>query len=196
VKHSAATGKVQNAKSEARSTKHIQINQAQMNGNNSFCSFGYSSFGVLNLSRISKFVLRALCILGIVSLASLGCSSKPKAVQLSGKVTFKGQPVPAGYITFMPDVGNGNTGSTKLIKIKDGIYDSSTEPSDQALTPGAYQLRIAGFDGQTLPRFNQGKQLFNPVEETFVVPDNVSTKDFTIPDSAGQNVLITPTVDP
>jgi len=126
---------------------------------------------------------------------ALGCSPKPKTVQLSGKVIFKGQPVPAGYIIFMPDVGNGNRGSNKLVKIKDGVYDSSQEPPDQALTPGAYQLRIAGFDGQILPRFNQGKQIFNPVEETFVVPDNVSTKDFTIPDSAGQNVQISPTVD-
>src|SRR5262245_11790557 len=126
---------------------------------------------------------------------ALGCSPKPKTVQLSGKVTFKGQPVPAGYIIFMPDVGNGNRGSSKLLKIKDGVYDSSQEPPDQALTPGAYQLRIAGFDGQILPRFNQGKQIFNPVDETLVVPDNVSTKDFTIPDSAGQNVQISPTDD-
>ena len=128
-------------------------------------------------------------------LITVGCSPAPKTVQLSGKVTFKGQPVPAGYITFMPDVGNGNSGSTKLLRIKDGIYDSSTEPPDQALTPGAYQLRIAGFDGQVQPRFNQGKQIFNPVEETFVVPNTVTTKDFTIPDSAGQNVLVTPTDD-
>ena len=167
-----------------------------MNLDNSFCRFGHSSFRTLNLFRISNFVLRVLGIASILSLASVGCNSKPKPIQLSGKVTFRGQPVPAGYITFMPDVGNGNRGSTKLIKIKDGVYDSSQEPPDQALTPGAYQVRIAGFDGQVLPRFNQGKQLFNPVEEPFVVPDITATKDFTIPDSAGQNVLITPTVDP
>jgi len=149
----------------------------------------------LNSFRISSFALRALCIFGIVSFAALGCSRKPKPVQLSGKVIFKGQPVPAGYITFMPDVGSGNRGSTKLLKIKDGVYDSSQDPPDQALTPGAYQLRIAGFDGKTQPRFNQGKQIFNPVQETFVVPDTVSTKDFTVPESAGQNVQITPTDD-
>lgn len=134
-------------------------------------------------------------MVGAFGLAGVGCSRAPKPIQLSGKVTFKGQPVPAGYITFMPDVGSGNKGSTKLIKIKDGVYDSSQAPPDQALTPGAYQLRIAGFDGHIQPRFNQGKQLFNPVEESFVVPNNVSTKDFTVPDSAGQNVLITPTDD-
>jgi len=160
---------------------------------------------IAKLHRVTHFEIRAfnLFAIGHLRLAVValvlghfvfgGCSSKPKPVQLSGKVIFKGQPVPAGYITFMPDVGN--RGSIKLLKIKDGVYDSSQAPPDQALTPGAYQLRIAGFDGQTQPRFNQGKQIFNPVEETFVVPDKVSTKDFTIPDSAGQNVQISPTDD-
>jgi hypothetical protein len=165
-----------------------------MNENSCLNRFGNSSFLLLNLFRISNFVLRVLCLF-TVSLATIGCTTKPKPVQLSGKVTFKGQPVPAGYIIFMPDVGNGNRGTTKLLRIKDGVYDSSQEPPDQALTPGAYQLRIAGFDGNIQPRFNQGKQIFNPVEETCVIPDSVSTKDFTIPDSAGQNVLISPTDD-
>ena len=149
----------------------------------------HSQFGTWNL-----FVIWCL-VLGHSSLAGLGCTAKPKRIQLSGKVTFKGQPVPAGYITFTPDVGSGNRGSIKLLRIKDGVYDSATAPPDQALTPGAYQLSIAGFDGKVQPRFNQGKQIFNPVEETFDVPDGVSTKDFTIPDSAGQNVLISPTDD-
>jgi hypothetical protein len=125
----------------------------------------------------------------------LGCSSKPKPAQLSGKVIFKGQPVPAGYIAFTPDVGNGGRGSIKVLQIKDGVYDSSREPPDQALPPGPYLLRIAGFDGKTIPLWGQGKQIFNPVDETFVVPDGVNTKDFTIPDAAGQNVKILPTAD-
>jgi hypothetical protein len=125
----------------------------------------------------------------------IGCSSKPKAAQLSGTVTFKGQPVPAGYIAFTPDVGNGGRGSIKVLQIKDGVYDSSKEPPDQALTPGPYLLRIAGFDGKPVPFWGQGKQIFNPVDDTCVVPDGVSSKDFTIPDSAGQNVKILPTAD-
>ncbi len=126
---------------------------------------------------------------------TLGCSRAPKPVQLSGKVIFKGEPVPAGYIAFTPDVSNGGRGSIKVLQIKAGVYDSSKEPPDQALIPGAYLLRIAGFDGKTIPLWGQGKQIFNPVDETFVVPDSVSTKDFTIPDSAGQNVKILPTAD-
>lgn len=157
--------------------------------------FGHVCFCQLNSFRVSDFVVRVLCVASLVLLAFPGCAQKPKPVQLSGKVIFKGQPVPAGYITFMPDVNNGNRGQTKLLKIKDGVYDSAQDPPDQALTPGAYHVRIAGFDGKTQPRFNQGKQIFNPVAETLVVPDTVSTKDFTIPDSASQNLIITPTDD-
>jgi hypothetical protein len=149
----------------------------------------------VEIANNTVFPMIARSTIVLILIFFIGCNSKPKPVQLSGKVAFKGQPVPAGYIIFMPDVGNGNRGTTKLIKIKDGIYDSAQAPPDQALTPGAYQLRIAGFDGQTQPRFNQGKQIFNPVGDSFVVPDKVSTKDFTIPDSAGQNVQVSPTDD-
>jgi hypothetical protein len=137
----------------------------------------------------------ALRILVCTLFLATGCTAKPKTAQLSGKVIFKGQPVPAGYIAFTPDVGNGGKGSIKVLQIKGGAYDSSKEPPDQALTPGPYLLRIAGFDGKTIPLWGQGKQIFNPVEDTFVVPDGVSTKDFTVPDSAGENVKILPTAD-
>jgi hypothetical protein len=111
------------------------------------------------------------------------------------KGNLQGPAVPAGYIAFTPDVGNGGRGSIKVLQIKDGIYDSSKEPPDQALVPGPYLLRIAGFDGKTIPLWGQGKQIFNPVDDTYVVPEGVSTKDFTVPDSAGENVKILPTAD-
>jgi len=59
----------------------------------------------------------------------VGCSSKPKPAQLSGMVTFKGQPVPAGYVSFTPDVEKGNKGQLRVFQIKDGAYDSAKEAS-------------------------------------------------------------------
>src|SRR4029450_3432275 len=146
-----------------------------------------SSSATNNPSQTS--MIRALFLSLCLALV-LGCAAKPKPTHLSGKVTFKGQPVPAGYIAFTPDVGKGGRGPIKVVHIKDGVYDSSKEPPDQALTPGAYLLRIDGFDGKPIPLWGQGKQIFNPVNDTYVVPDGVSTKDFTVPDSAGGNVKI------
>ena len=122
------------------------------------------------------------------------CNSKPEPAQLSGKVTFKGQPVPAGYITFTPDVAAGTLGQNKVMQIKEGVYDSAKE-SEPGINPGTYQIRIAGFDGIKIPFFGQGKQIFNPIQDQFKVPDGKTTKDFVVPDSAGENVRIEKTAD-
>ena len=97
--------------------------------------------------------------------AGFGCSSQPELAQLSGKVTFKGQPVPAGWISFTPD---GPKGSIRVCQIKDGVYDSSKE-GQPGVYPGRNLIRIAGFDGKVIPLWGQGKQIFNPIDDTFDV---------------------------
>jgi len=125
----------------------------------------------------------------------LGCSSKPKPAQLSGMVTFKGQPVPAGYVSFTPDVEKGGKGGVRVFQIKDGAYDSAKD-TPPGINPGSYYVRIAGFDGKRIPMYGQGKQIFNEVTDLYVdVPEGTTTKDFVIPESAGQNVKIQPTAD-
>jgi len=126
---------------------------------------------------------------------AFGCSSQPKPAELSGKVTFKGQPVPAGFISFTPDVGKGNKGQVRVLQIKDGAYDSSKE-TPPGINPGAYFLQVNGFDGKQLKFYYQGKQIFNQwTDIQFTVPDGTSTKDFEVPPSLGENVKITPTSD-
>jgi hypothetical protein len=139
-------------------------------------------------------VMQKLLILVSALAVFLGCSSKPQPSQLSGKVTFKGQPVPAGYISFTPDVTKGGLGPTQVMQIKEGVYDSSKE-GEPGINPGVYLLEIAGFDGKRIPMYGQGKQIFTPVKDTHTVPQGTSTKDIVIPDSAGQNVKIQPTAD-
>jgi len=139
-------------------------------------------------------VRRILIVLTCLAVLS-GCSSKPKPAQLSGKVTFKGQPVPAGYVSLAPDVGNGTKGPLRVFQVKDGVYDSAKD-TPSGIDPGSYMVRIAGFDGVKIPFFGQGKQIFNEVTDLYItVPDGTSTKDFVIPESAGQNVKIQRTAD-
>ena len=123
-----------------------------------------------------------------------GCSSQAKLAQISGKVSFKGQPVPAGWISFTPDVAAGALGQVRVFQIHDGAYDSAKE-TEPGIAPGAYQVRIAGFDGKKIPFYGQGKQIFNPIEDKYTVPSGATTKDFVIPESAGKNVKIQPTAD-
>jgi hypothetical protein len=133
------------------------------------------------------------CAILVVTLA-IGCKPGPKVSKISGNVTFKGKPVPAGYITFTPDVATGTLGQVVGFQIRDGKYDSQSNVPP-GLAPGTYKIRIGGFDGVKIPLWGQGKQIFNPVEDNCVVPEGSSTKDFEIPASAGQNVKIEPTAD-
>ncbi len=130
----------------------------------------------------------------LLAMIVTGCSNEPKLVQLSGKVTFKGKPVPAGYITLTPDVASGTLGQTVGFQIENGAYDSNKE-TPPGIGPGVYKVMIAGFDGKKIPMFGQGKQIFNPIEQQLTVSEGTVTQDFTIPESAGENVRIQPTAD-
>jgi hypothetical protein len=135
-------------------------------------------------------------LLGLVAVlgVAIGCSKVAKTGQLSGKVTFNGKPVPAGYISFMPDTSAGNKGPVKVVQFRDGVYNTA-EAEDPGIFPGANVIQIAGFDGKKLPYYPQGKQIFNPYELRETLPEGTSTKDFTIPASAANNLKIQPTSD-
>jgi hypothetical protein len=131
------------------------------------------------------------CLLLLV--AATGCGeSGPKLVPISGTVTYKGAPVPAGYISFTPPPGGG---AVRVIQIKDGKFNSAEMVGDKGVHPGNNTVVIAGFDGKVIKLFGQGKQIFNPVTEEMTVPDGPSTKAIVYPDAAGKNVKIEPTSD-
>jgi hypothetical protein len=135
-------------------------------------------------------------VLTVLLTVAAGCSTQPevKKVQVSGKVTFNGQPVPAGWISFQPDGSQGNPGrEVRLVMIKDGVYDSSKEKDAAGVYPGPTIIRIAGFNGKPEPLFYQGKQIFNPHEFRGTV--QAGSKDYEVPESAAQNLVITPTAD-
>jgi hypothetical protein len=133
---------------------------------------------------------RLVCVALVVGTFG-GCAKEAKMAQLSGKVTFKGKPVPAGWISFQPGIGGG---AVKVVQIKDGGYDSAQE-KDPGVPPGPMTVRIAGFDGVHINWFPQGKQIFNAWDTQFTVPDGISTRDFAVPESAANNLKIVPTSD-
>jgi hypothetical protein len=141
---------------------------------------------------MKSYVVAGL-LLCFVSVFVTGCESKPPMAQVSGTVTFKGKPIPAGNVMFTPDV-NLPGGQIRMFNVKDGAYDSTKDPSP-GLLPGTYEVTIQGYDGKQIPNFFQGKQIFNAVKEPFVVPAGSSKKDFVVPDSAGENVKVFATAD-
>jgi hypothetical protein len=123
-----------------------------------------------------------------------GCSGEKPTTQLSGTVTFKGKPVPAGYINFMPDSTKKVYGEVRMVRIKDGAY-ATKEGNANGVFPGDAQIMISGFDGKPLDYYPDGKQIFNTWQTSGVVPTGKGTLDFQVPDSAANNLKIMPTAD-
>jgi hypothetical protein len=146
------------------------------------------------MRRTTRRLVFLTALLGAALVIGPGCGTHQKTGQLKGRVLFKGQPVPAGWISFTPDATKGNQGSVKVAQIKDGMYDTSVA-SDPGVVPGPTVIRIAGFDGKVVPRFGQGKQIFNAFELRETLPEGATSKDFTVPDSAADNLKIEPTAD-
>jgi hypothetical protein len=71
-----------------------------------------------------------------------GCGkSGPKRYEVTGEVTYKGQPLDEGMIEFHPMDGQGSQdGAT----IKDGQYEI---PKNKGLFPGKYKIHMIAGDG-------------------------------------------------
>ena len=79
--------------------------------------------------------------LGVGLLAVAGCGDPLGRQAVSGKVTFKGQPLDQGSIRFVPADGKGATESGG--GIENGKY---TIPRDHGLVPGKYKVTVFSYD--------------------------------------------------
>lgn len=137
--------------------------------------------------------MRQISCLFLIIVLALGCNSKPALTEISGTVTFKGTLIPAGDVSFTPDVSISG-GQLQMYMVKDGKYDSALTPGT-GLLPGKYKVRINGYDGKQIKNYYSGKQIFNAVEEQIEITAGKMTKDFVVPDSAGQNIKYVETAD-
>jgi hypothetical protein len=119
----------------------------------------------------------------------LGCGGGG-TTHVSGKITFMGNPVPAGKIYFVPDASKGNSGPTGYADIKDGKYDTS-KTGGKAPVSGPVIIAIEGIDPSGPPDKAESpdvtaKLLFARYEMPFDVPKSSTTKDIDVPESAAK----------
>lgn len=84
--------------------------------------------------------LARFATLGLLSatvLLATGCGSDSKRYGVSGKVTYKDQPIKSGLISFVP---KGSTASAGGAPITDGRYEVPRSPG---LPPGEYEVIIS-----------------------------------------------------
>ncbi|WP_145266672.1 hypothetical protein [Calycomorphotria hydatis] len=122
---------------------------------------------------------RQFCFMAIMLGASLclpACSQQtgPERFRVSGTVTYEGEPVPAGSISFEPDSSKGNSGPGTLVEIHDGKFDTGTR---KGVIEGAMIARIIGYDGVKLPESDLGKTIFPQKSVSLELPAEDSTQD-------------------
>lgn len=127
----------------------------------------------MTTTRLTAFVCAALA-----AVAGVGCSES-KGNRVTGKVTFKGQPVAAGKIYFTPATKTTDGTLPGFADIKDGTYDTSRKGS-QGVMGGEMAVKIEGMD-------SSGKLIFIH-NTTCKLGDGAATQDFDVPETAANNV--------
>jgi hypothetical protein len=82
-------------------------------------------------------MMTALLTMGLI----VGCGESiefPETFPVSGKVTYKGEPVPKGTITFQPDEGQAAVGEIQ----SDGTYKLSTFGEGDGALPGHHRVFV------------------------------------------------------
>lgn len=139
---------------------------------------------------MQRFFSRAVLVLcGVACAAALGCGGG-SGTRVSGKVTFKGAPVPAGKVYFIPDAAKGNKGATGYADIKDGSFDTSL-PGGLGAPTGAVIVALEGVDPSAKDKKASpdvtAKLLFARYEFPFDVPKGGPiTKDIDVPADAAK----------
>ena len=78
-----------------------------------------------------------------VALLAPGCGDSGR-YRVSGRVTFDGQPVPVGTVTFLPLGAGDRDRSAGFCRIESGQFDSRAGRSPM---DGRHRVLISGFDG-------------------------------------------------
>lgn len=130
-----------------------------------------------------------VAMLSSIPLGLSGCGDQgPPGVELWGSITWKGKPIPTGYVVFNPDVKQGNSGHQGIAEIKNGHYDTRS-PGGRRVALGRQVVSIAGFDSPpALCDEPRGHRLFLPYEQTIEPPTESGELDLVVP----ENVLPLP----
>lgn len=130
-----------------------------------------------------RFKYSMLFIIGWgLMVAAGGCGkSGPETYDVSGTVTYNGQPVPVGQILFQPDISQGNKGPGCVVRIKEGRYDTSE--NGKGHIGGPHILVISGGTDQSNvpPEERTGGGQFREVKLKLDLPKSTSEQDLSLP---------------
>lgn len=129
---------------------------------------------------------------------SLGCgpaNDGPTRYDVSGTVTYEGQPVLKGFIYFSPDTEQGNKGPGGGAPIDQGRFKTG---QSKGVVGGPHVVRVVGYDGVATvvegEQLADGKPLFTPYITTIDFPKKDHSVDIVVP--KGGSPLLQPANQP
>lgn len=123
----------------------------------------------------------AFCCVFVCALYSFGCGGNdgPKRYRITGTITFKGEPVPVGYIQFIPEPAT--RGPEGFAEVLDGKF--STDNYGRGVIGGPHKVIIEGSSGgepNEDGEIPQGEKLFDKYETTYTFDEANSEVDFEV----------------
>jgi len=87
----------------------------------------------------SQHLLAILTVPALWAISGCGDDGLPSRYSVSGKVTYKGEPVQKGKISFVPEVESGRGATGEIV---DGNYTLTTQDPGDGAIPGKYKVVV------------------------------------------------------
>jgi hypothetical protein len=99
------------------------------------------------LTMNRSILVRRLAMLLVALAAGCGPGNGLNMARVSGKITYKGQPVTNGTVFFMPDEAKGTVGPPAVGSLTaDGSYILSTETAGDGVIVGNHKVGVTGVE--------------------------------------------------
>jgi hypothetical protein len=120
---------------------------------------------------------------GLMIAAIAGCSGDtgPRRYRVQGTVTYDGQPLHFGRISFVPDAAKGTKGPPGYALVREGRFDTNAV-NGKGTVPGAIRVLITGYD-YSAPEDEEGRpNLFtdHAIEITIEPSRSAIVKEFVV----------------
>jgi hypothetical protein len=145
---------------------------------------GYGMEFDVSTGRLSAGSRRAVAMTcALLMAASAGCSGEtgPRRYRVRGTVTYDGQPLQFGRISFVPDAAKGTKGPPGYALVREGRYDTNAVNGKGAV-PGAIRVLITGYDYSSPEEEEALPNLFtdHPLEITIEPSRSAIVHDFSV----------------
>ena len=111
--------------------------------------------------------MRSIAFAAMLLAALAGCGRNKGLTKISGTVTFKNAPVPAGTITIEADSSRDNRGPQCAAGIANGVFKSRY---NYGAVSGPVVIRVDGFTGKPEGESMLGRPLFPSYDFTAEIP--------------------------